>query len=128
MLRQKSLLGETYVEIAPGSRDGPDLPDGGTLPLTHVQRTVQLDDIFSAFDERTRRNFQAWLHESGIATSGTYASDFNDSLGNAAPFFESGAEGPAPARRPGRGPAAARAQHRPGVRRHLRGRAQPARA
>ena len=92
VLRQKSLLGETYVEIAPGSRDAPDLPDGGLLPLTQVQQTVQLDEIFSAFDERTRRNFQTWLHESGIATSGTYASDFNDSLGNAAPFFESGAK------------------------------------
>ena len=70
----------------------------------------------AAFDERTRRNFQSWLHESGIATSGTYASDFNDSLGNAAPFFGSGAEGPAPARRAGRGPAAPRAQHRTGLR------------
>jgi len=92
VLRQKSLLGETYVEIAPGNSETPDLPDGGTLPLRGVQRTVRLDDIFAAFDERTRRNFQSWLHESGIATSGPYASDFNDSLGNAAPFFGSGAK------------------------------------
>ncbi len=92
ILRQKSLLGETYVEIAPGSQDAPDLPDGGTLARTHVSQTVQLDEIFSAFDERTRRNFQDWLHESGIATSGTYARDVNDSLGNAAPFFKNGAD------------------------------------
>jgi phospholipid/cholesterol/gamma-HCH transport system substrate-binding protein len=92
MLRQKSLLGETYVEIAPGSSDAPDLPDGGTLQRSHVEQTVELDEIFSAFDERTRRNFQTWLHESGIATSGTYSADFNDSLGNAAPFFEGGSK------------------------------------
>ena len=36
MLRQKSLLGETYVEIAPGSRDAPDLPEGALLPRTNV--------------------------------------------------------------------------------------------
>jgi virulence factor Mce-like protein len=91
MLRQKSLLGETYVEIAPGSRDAPDLPEGALLPPGRVQRTVELDEIFSAFDPRTRRNFQDWLRESGIATSGSYAQDFNDSLGNAAPFFTAGA-------------------------------------
>jgi phospholipid/cholesterol/gamma-HCH transport system substrate-binding protein len=91
LLRQKSLLGETYVEIAPGSRDAPDLREGALLPRSHVSRTVELDEIFSAFDERTRRNFQDWLRESGIASSGSYAEDFNDSLGNAAPFFTSGA-------------------------------------
>ena len=32
ILRQKSLLGETYVELSPGSQTGPKLPDGGTLP------------------------------------------------------------------------------------------------
>jgi virulence factor Mce-like protein len=91
VLRQKSLLGETYVELAPGSRDAPDLPEGELLPLSNVKRTVELDEIFGAFDPRTRRNFQDWLRESGIATSGTYSQDFNDSLGNAAPFFTAGA-------------------------------------
>ena len=33
-LRQKTLLGETYVELTPGSGDGADLPDGGQLPAT----------------------------------------------------------------------------------------------
>ncbi len=91
-LRQKSLLGETYVELAPGSRDAPDLPDGGLLARSNVRETVELDEIFSLFDEPTRRNFQSWLHDSGIATSGTYSTDFNDSLGNAAPFFAGGAD------------------------------------
>src|SRR4051794_29609765 len=31
ILRQKSLLGETYVEITPGSPGSPRLPDGGKL-------------------------------------------------------------------------------------------------
>jgi phospholipid/cholesterol/gamma-HCH transport system substrate-binding protein len=92
ILRQKSLLGETYVELSPGSRDSGDLPDGGTLARSQVEETVQLDEIFGIFDEQTREHFRTWLHESGIATSGDYGSDFNSALGNAAPFFEGGAD------------------------------------
>jgi virulence factor Mce-like protein len=92
ILRQKSLLGETYVEITPGSPGGKKLADGGTLAQTNVDDTVQLDDVFRVFDPETRKAFQQWLHEAGIVTSGTFARDFNDSLGNAAPFFEGGAD------------------------------------
>jgi virulence factor Mce-like protein len=92
ILRTKSLLGETYVELAPGQPDSETLDDGGTLAEANVQDTVELDEVFQAFDPRTRRYFQEWLHEAGIASTGSFASDLNDSLGNAAPFFESGAD------------------------------------
>jgi phospholipid/cholesterol/gamma-HCH transport system substrate-binding protein len=92
ILRQKSLLGETYVEITPGNPGDEKLADGGTLTRANVDETVELDEVFRAFDPPTRRAFQEWLHESGIVTSGTFARDFNDSLGNAAPFFEGGAD------------------------------------
>ena len=92
VLRQKSLLGETYVEITPGNPDDKKLADGGTLPDTSVDQTVELDEVFRVFDPPTRRAFQEWLHEAGIATTGTFARDFNDSLGNAAPFFTGGAD------------------------------------
>jgi phospholipid/cholesterol/gamma-HCH transport system substrate-binding protein len=91
ILRQKSLLGETYVEITPGSPGGPDLDDGGTLAQTNVDDTVELDEVFRVFDPKTRDALQQWLHEAGIVTSGRFARDFNDSLGNAAPFFTDGA-------------------------------------
>ena len=92
ILRQKSLLGETYVELAPGQPGSKDLPDGGTLARANVDDTVELDEVFRSFDPQTRRYFQEWLHESGIASTGRFASDLNDSLGNAAPFFERGAD------------------------------------
>ena len=92
ILRQKSLLGETYVELTPGSPGAKKLADGGTLPSSQVDDSVQLDEVFRVFDPATRRAFQRWLHEGGIATSGTFARDFNDSLGNAAPFFTGGAD------------------------------------
>ena len=38
ILRQKSLLGETYIELSPGSQNGPKLPDGGTLPQRRSRR------------------------------------------------------------------------------------------
>jgi phospholipid/cholesterol/gamma-HCH transport system substrate-binding protein len=91
ILRQKSLLGETYVEITPGSPGAKKLADGGTLPSAQVDDSVQLDEVFRVFDPATRRAFQQWLHEAGIVTSGTFPRDFSDSLGNAAPFFTGGA-------------------------------------
>jgi phospholipid/cholesterol/gamma-HCH transport system substrate-binding protein len=92
MLRQKSLLGETYVELTPGQPNSENLSDGGTLGRANVEDTVELDEVFRAFDPATRRYFQEWLHDAGIASTGSFASDLNDSLGNAAPFFEGGAD------------------------------------
>ena len=36
MLRQKTLLGETYVELTPGIESGAALPEGGSLPTAQV--------------------------------------------------------------------------------------------
>jgi phospholipid/cholesterol/gamma-HCH transport system substrate-binding protein len=92
ILRQKTLLGETYVEIAPGNPKTGYLPDGGTMTNTHVQPTVELDKIFSAFDKPTRRAFQQWVAESARAIQGkkgdpdSTARALNDALGNLGPF------------------------------------------
>src|SRR5689334_23324094 len=61
VLRQKSLLGETYVELTPGDKSSGMLQENGTLPASQVSPTVELDEIFRAFDARTRRDFQTWL-------------------------------------------------------------------
>jgi len=92
ILRQKSLLGETYVELTAGSPDAKPLDDGAMLARANVEETVELDEVFRIFDPETREGFQEWLHEAGIVTSGRFARDFNDSLGNMAPFFEGGAD------------------------------------
>ncbi|MGH2761171.1 MAG: MlaD family protein [Thermoleophilaceae bacterium] len=92
ILRQKSLLGETYIELTPGSARADDLDEGGILPRGSVAETTELDEVFKAFDPQTRRNFQEWMHEAGIVSSDEFSRDFSDSLGNAAPFFEDGAD------------------------------------
>jgi virulence factor Mce-like protein len=70
LLRTKTLLGETYIELTPGSRSGPQLADGATLPSANVAQSVQLDEIFRTFDPETRKAFQTWMQESAAAISG----------------------------------------------------------
>src|SRR5690606_34525362 len=70
ILRSKTLLGETYVELTQGDRDAPDLPEGATLPKAQVGRTVQIDEVLSTFDESTRKAFQVWMRDSSIAIDG----------------------------------------------------------
>jgi phospholipid/cholesterol/gamma-HCH transport system substrate-binding protein len=67
ILRAKTLLGETYVELTPGSRRVAKLPDGATLPEAHIAPTVQLDEVLSTFDAKTRRAFQVWVQTDGVA-------------------------------------------------------------
>lgn len=85
ILRSKTLLGETYVELSPGNPTGPRLPDGGTLPRAQVAPTVALDQIFSAFDPATRRAFETWMQQSGVALTNR-GQQFNAALANLYPF------------------------------------------
>jgi len=63
ILREKTLLGETYVELTPGSANSPPLPDGGRLPNGQVIAAVQLDQIFNTFDPKTRDAFKVWQQQ-----------------------------------------------------------------
>jgi virulence factor Mce-like protein len=87
MLRQKTLLGETYVELTQGSRDGPKLAEGATLPKAQVEPSVQLDEIFRTFDARTRAAFQSWMQQLAIASAGRGA-DLSATIANLEPFAE----------------------------------------
>ncbi|HEY6730850.1 MAG TPA: MlaD family protein [Solirubrobacterales bacterium] len=70
ILRTKTLLGETYIELTPGSRQVPELADGGTLPEANIAESVQLDEIFRTFNARTRAAFQEWMQEAAVAING----------------------------------------------------------
>ena len=85
ILRQKTLLGETYVEITPGTNGAPPLKEGTQLNTKQVASTVELDEIFGAFDEKTRRAFQVWQQEVAEGITGRDA-DFSDALGSLEPF------------------------------------------
>jgi len=87
ILRQKTLLGETYVELTPGSKSAKPIPENGTLKSTQISETVELDEILRAFDPKTRNAFQTWMQAQAQGIDG-YGRDVNDALGNLAPFAE----------------------------------------
>jgi phospholipid/cholesterol/gamma-HCH transport system substrate-binding protein len=85
ILREKTLLGETYVQLTPGSPRSPPLPDGGRLANAQVVPAVQLDQIFNTFDPTTRAAFRQWQQEIAKAVTGN-DQNLNDTLGNLPPF------------------------------------------
>jgi phospholipid/cholesterol/gamma-HCH transport system substrate-binding protein len=85
ILRAKSLLGETYVELSPGAENGPKIPDGGSIPQAQVAPTVQLDQILSTFDPATRRAFEVWQQQDGVALTNR-GEDFNAAIAQLYPF------------------------------------------
>ncbi|MCW2991821.1 MAG: virulence factor Mce family protein, partial [Solirubrobacterales bacterium] len=79
ILRQKTLLGETYVELTPGDKSSGTIPEGGTLPAGQVAPTVELDEIFRALDPPTRAAFQSWMQNQAQSLAGR-GLDVNDAL------------------------------------------------
>jgi len=108
ILRQKTLLGETYVELTSGTEPtdrgaavslgaaannsdsetaaAESIPEGGTLGLGQVENPTQIDEIFNALDEETRLAFQNWQKNAAVAITNR-GQDLNDSLGNLGPFL-----------------------------------------
>jgi phospholipid/cholesterol/gamma-HCH transport system substrate-binding protein len=62
IIRQKTLLGETYVQLIPqgNGHQGPFLADNGRLANSQVEPSVTLDDILATFDPKTRADFKIW--------------------------------------------------------------------
>ena len=89
-LRQKAILGETYVQLSPGSKDAPDLEEDTLLSGTVIEETVEIDEIVRTFDSETRRDFQGWIRELAAAIEGGRGEDLNDALGNLPRFVASG--------------------------------------
>src|SRR3954463_4157973 len=77
ILRQKTLLGETFVELSPGHPSSGRLADGGTLSNSQVEPTVELDEILRIFDPATKVAFRNWVQESAKTISGTAPQDLN---------------------------------------------------
>lgn len=87
VLRLKTLLGETYIELTPGNPSSGRIPEGGTIPVTQVAPSVQLDEVYRAFDPRTRLAFQQWMEGLAGAIQGR-GEDLNSAIGNLSPFTD----------------------------------------
>jgi phospholipid/cholesterol/gamma-HCH transport system substrate-binding protein len=113
ILRQKTLLGETYIELTPGTEPGGEevpvsvgaaanvsdaeaknvqtVEEGGTLGISQTEDSTQIDEIFNALDEETRTSFQRWMKNAAVGIDGR-GLDLNDSLGNLGPFVSDASE------------------------------------
>ena len=113
ILRQKTLLGETYVELTSGTEPSKQaapvalgaaanvsdaeseridsVPEGGTLGTSRTEEATQIDEIFNALDEETRLSFQRWQSNAATAIEGR-GIDLNDSFGNLGPFLTDASE------------------------------------
>ena len=81
ILREKTLLGEAFVDLSTGNRAGPRLRDGGTIPNAQVARTQQLDQVLNAFTPPVQRDLQRFLGGTGAALRGQ-GQALNDAFGN----------------------------------------------
>lgn len=87
-LRQKTILGETYVEVTPGARQAPALRNEGHLARANVEPLVTLDDILNTFNPRVREAFKVWMQSQAEGFSGQ-GEAINLSFATLQPFLES---------------------------------------
>jgi ABC-type transporter Mla subunit MlaD len=87
IIRQKTLLGETYVQLIPQAHAGPYVADGGQLPPSNVEKSVTLDDILAAFDPKTRAAFKIWQQSLAVGLNGR-GEQVNASFAQLEPFTE----------------------------------------
>ncbi len=85
ILRQKSLLGETYIELSPGSQNGPKLARRRHVAAgaDRAHRAARPDPFHVR--RATRRAFSTWLQQEGIALTGR-GEDFNAAFAYLYPF------------------------------------------
>lgn len=61
------LEGNFFLDLRPGSPSAPELPDGGSIPVTQTSRAVQLDELVTALQAPDRENLSRLLRGYGGA-------------------------------------------------------------
>jgi len=66
-IKQASLSGiaNRYVDLQLGPANGEEIDDGGVIGVDETDTAVELDEIFTMFDERTRTGLQDFFKGSG---------------------------------------------------------------
>ena len=86
VIRARSALGLKYVQIVRGTADGA-FAEGATMPLRAARpEPVEIDELFSTFDEPTRRAIRGNLTEFGNALAGR-GPDLNEAIGAFEPLL-----------------------------------------
>lgn len=88
-VRTKTLVGESYLELDPGTPSTGDLPSGATLPVEQNAESVPLERILSSVDEETRKEIRRNVDGIGGGLDG-HAGDLNRTFGAMKPTVASG--------------------------------------
>jgi phospholipid/cholesterol/gamma-HCH transport system substrate-binding protein len=83
LVRGKTMQGENYVDIDPGSPPAGAVPDGGSLALSQAPESTQIDQLFASFDARRRRDLKRILNAlgGGLDGNGRQLNGFLDGTG-----------------------------------------------
>ena len=70
VIRQKNLLGETYIEVNRGTSSEGGIPDGGTIDEEHTLTPVEVDQVLNALDPQVRDQLDIVINTLGQSTAG----------------------------------------------------------
>ena len=88
ILRRKTLIGETFVEISRGDPSARPLREGERLRNSQVEPEVELDEIIQTYDPETRHAFRVWMQQLGSAIE-ERGEPLNDAVGQLPAFTRS---------------------------------------
>ncbi|MCW2997927.1 MAG: hypothetical protein JWN65_1476 [Solirubrobacterales bacterium] len=79
-VRTKTLVGESYIDVEPGTPSAGKLTSGATIPLAAAKEVVPLERILSAMDPATRREVRRNLDGLGDGLN-AHGGDLNQLFG-----------------------------------------------
>jgi virulence factor Mce-like protein len=89
LVRQKTLVGENYIDLSVGERASGRVPDGGTLRVTAQKEAVPIDKVLNTLDPETRKDVSKDLRAGGDSLEGR-GSDLNALFERVRPLSEDG--------------------------------------
>jgi virulence factor Mce-like protein len=88
-VRTKTLVGETYLSITPGTPAAGQLANGDTLPATRALEAVPLQKVLGMLDPATRASVRQSLRGLGVGLNG-HGTQLNDLFGSLQPAVDNG--------------------------------------
>ena len=88
-VRIKTLVGESYLAITPGTKGAGAVPSGGTLPPARNITSVPLENVLGMLDAKTRAAIQQELRGIGPGLNG-HGAELNNLFGALLPTVDNG--------------------------------------